>query len=186
MKQGQLYANLVVLAAGILLIIFNDQNLVSTLIVILGVVLMLPCVASLISLLVRRAKDSKEGIKTNKALFASGVISSLCGVALGAWMIVSPGSLVGIMVYLFAVLLIVAGIYQIIMLSVGHRPIKFPVWMYIMPTLMTAAGIVILATDVKTIESVVVLITGISLVAFALNRIVEMVKIGNGQSQQQS
>lgn len=51
---------------------------------------------------------------------------------------------------------------------------------------MTAAGIVILATDVKTIESVVVLITGISLVAFALNRIVEMVKIGNGQSQQQS
>jgi uncharacterized membrane protein HdeD (DUF308 family) len=101
-------------------------------------------------------------------------------------MIVSPGSLVGIMVYLFAVLLIVAGIYQIIMLAVGHRPIKFPVWMYIMPTLMTAAGIVILATDVKTIESVVVLITGISLVAFALNRIVEMVKIGNGQSQQQS
>ena len=184
MKQGQLYANLVILAAGILLIIFNDQNLVSTLIVILGAVLMLPCVASLISLLVRRAKEAKDGVATSKALFASGVISSMCGVALGAWMIVSPGSLVGIMVYVFAVLLIVAGLYQIIMLAVGHRPIKFPLWMYLMPTLMTAAGIVILATDVKTIESVVVLITGISLVAFAINRLVEMVKIGNEQSQQ--
>ena len=75
-------------------------------------------------------------------------------------------------------------LYQIIMLAVGHRPIKFPLWMYLMPTLMTAAGIVILATDVKTIESVVVLITGISLVAFAINRLVEMVKIGNEQSQQ--
>lgn len=185
MKQGRLYALLAVLAAGILLIIFHNQNLLSTMIVILGVVLILPCLATLLAMLLRRTKDAQGNeVKPNKALFASTVISSLCGVGLGVWMILSPGSLVGIMVYLFAALLIIAGLYQIIMLAVGHRPMCFPWWMYIMPTLMTAAGIVILSTDVKTLESTVVLITGICLVVFVLNSFVEIVKIGGEHTQQ--
>lgn len=184
MKQGRLYANLAVLAAGILLIIFHNQNLLSTLIVIMGVVLMLPCAATLLTVLLRRERDASGNIvPPGKAMLASAVIASLGGMGLGVWMILSPGSLVGIVVYLFAAMLIIAGLYQIIMLAVGHRPVKFPWWMYVLPVLMVAAGVVILCTDIKTVEHLVVLITGISTVAFALNGFVEMVKTDDGHTQ---
>lgn len=187
MKHAQLYINLAILAAGILLIVFHNQNLITTLIVLLGIALMIPCLATLFAVIFRRDKDAQGNtIKPNKALFASTVITSLCGIGLGTWMILSPSSLVGIMVYLFAAIIIIAGLYQLIMLTIGHRPIKFPWWMYIMPTLMTLAGIVILTTDVKTLESIVVLITGISLVAYAINRFAELFKTVNEQNQQQS
>lgn len=187
MKHAQLYINLAILAAGILLIVFHNQNLITTLIVLLGIAMMIPCLATLFAVIFRRDKDAQGNtIKPNKALFASTVITSLCGIGLGTWMILSPSSLVGIMVYLFAAIIIIAGLYQLIMLAIGHRPIKFPWWMYIMPTLMTLAGIVILTTDVKTLESIVVLITGISLVAYAINRFAELLKTVNEQNQQQS
>ena len=69
---------------------------------------------------------------------------------------------------------IVAGLYDVIMLVVGHDNVKPLWWLFLLPTLMVIAGIVILATDVKAIESMVVLVTGISLIAYAVNRFMEM------------
>ena len=131
-------------------------------------------------MLMRREKDVEGNrIYRSKASFAYGVIASLGGMGLGLWMVISPATLIGIIVYLFATILVIAGLYNILMLAYGHRPIKFPVWMYILPSLMTIAGIIILCTDVKSIESTVVLITGISIVAFAVNRFLELGKIGD-------
>ena len=187
MKHAKLYINLAILALGILFIVFHNQNLIATLIIILGITLMIPCLATLFAILFRREKDAQGNeIKIGKVLFASTVITSLCGIGLGMWMILSPSSLIGIMVYLFAAIIIIAGLYQIIMLAIGHQPIKYPWWMYIMPTFITAAGIVILTTDIKTLENMVVLITGISLVAYAINGFAESFKTGNEQNQQQS
>ena len=178
--RSNIVANLLILAVGILLIVFCNGNVLSTLIIIIGIAFIIPCLANIIMILTRKEKD-KEGnnINRSKASFASGVIASLGGIGLGTWMVISPESLMGIMVYLFAAMLVIAGLYNIIMLAFGHRPVKFPLWMYILPTLMIIAGIIILCTDIKSIESTVVLITGIAMVAFAINRFLELGKIGD-------
>lgn len=177
---SNIVTNLLILTVGVLLIVFHNGNVLSTLIVIAGIAFVIPSLANIIMILARKEKD-KEGnnISRSRMSFAYGVIASLGGMGLGAWMIINPESLMGIVVYLFAAILVIAGLYNIIMLAFGHRPIKFPLWMYILPTLMTIAGIILLCTDIKSIESTVVLITGIAMTAFAINRFLELGKIGD-------
>ncbi len=178
--KSNIIANLLILTAGVLLVVFHNSNILSTLIIITGISFVIPSLANIIMILTHKEKD-KEGYNINRSRlsFAYGVITSLGGIGLGTWMIISPESLMGIVVYLFAALLVIAGVYNIIMLAFGHRSIKFPIWMYILPTLMTIAGIIILCTDIKSIESIVVLIVGIAMIAFAVNRFLELGKIGD-------
>lgn len=182
--KSPLLINLIIMAVGMMLIIFHNQNVLSTIITIIGIAFIVPSIINLVMLFYGRKSEAPGEPGRSNRLISYGVVASLGGIGLGAWMVISPETLIGIIVYVFAAMMIIAGLYNIIMLAFGHRPLRFPLWMYILPGLMTIAGIIILCTDVKSIESTVVLITGIAITAFALNRFVEIGKIYGAHTRQ--
>ncbi len=184
--KSKMMANFVILVAGVLLMVFHDRQVLSTIIVMMGVAFIIPSAVNLVLMLVRQKGNLSQAQRSmmQRTMFAYGVVASLGGIGLGVWMVVSPETLIGIVVYLFAAILIIAGLYSVIMLSLGHRPVRFPLWMYIMPVLTAAAGGVILCTDVKSIESTVVLITGIAATAFAVNRFFEQYRLSAAAAQE--
>lgn len=154
----------------------------------MGIAFIIPSAVNLVLMLTRQKGKSSQTQRgmMERAMLAYGVVASLGGIGLGVWMVVSPETLIGIVVYLFAAMMIIAGLYNVIMLSLGHRPVRFPLWMYIMPVLTVAAGVVILCTDVKSIESTVVLMTGIAVTAFAVNRFFEHYRLSAAMAQEQA
>lgn len=76
--RSNIIVNLLILAVSILLIVFCNGNVLSTLIIIIGIAFIIPCLANIIMILTRKEKD-KEGnnINRSKASFAYGVIASL-------------------------------------------------------------------------------------------------------------
>lgn len=186
--RSKMMANFVILVAGVLLIVFHDRQVLSTIIVMMGIAFIIPSAVNLVLMLTRQKGKSSQTQRgmMERAMLAYGVVASLGGIGLGVWMVVSPETLIGIVVYLFAAMMIIAGLYNVIMLSLGHRPVRFPLWMYIMPVLTVAAGVVILCTDIKSIESTVVLMTGIAVTAFAVNRFFEHYRLSAAMAQEQA
>lgn len=151
-------------AVGVLLIIFHGKlDLLNWIILAMGVVIAIPCFYNMIASFGKSRRDSKGNV------IVSNVVASVAGVALGLWMIINPAFFVGMMAYLFAVIMIVYGIGQIVLVGYMSRPYRLPFWFYIIPVILIVAGVVILCTSVHTMNSVVVLLTGIMLVLSAVN-----------------
>lgn len=165
--KGGIITNLVILATGIVLIALNNKaDILSGIIVITGCAFVIPSVLNMAILLFRESRKNK-GVEQSRASMISGMLASLGGLALGTWMILFPDTLVGLLVYLFAALLLAGGVYHLYMLLFGLRPLKFPFWMYLFPALLIITGVVLFGTDIKTIEAHIVLIAGIAMTVFA-------------------
>ena len=151
--------------AGILLIIFNEHvNLLAWVSIIVGVTFIIPSAYSLYVSL------TANGDNTTKKQLS---IISIGGLVLGMCMCIFPNVFAGIFVYLFAALLIIGGIYHILIISYMNRPLVLPAYLYIIPALMIVAGVIILFTSLREINSAVVIITGIALVLSAVNTLLE-------------
>lgn len=164
-SKSNIITSIFLLVAGILLIILHDRvNIIGGIVTIVGLLFILPSLYNLIILFIR-ATDSKKNSNAKTA----GVISSIGALCLGICMVAVPDFFVSALVYLFAGLLVIGGLYQILLIAYATKPLRAPWWMYLLPSLAAIAGIVLLVTDVHTIENMVVLITGISFTAVALN-----------------
>ena len=95
--------------------------------------------------------------------------------------VLDPTFFAGLLAFMFGGILVLYGIYHIVLMSYWLRPAVFPFWFYIIPVLMLASGIVILCTGVRAMNSVVVLITGIALVASAVNSMLEYTAASSGR-----
>lgn len=155
---------LITAAVGVVLIIFHSQiNFLQWIILAMGIAVAAPATYNLFASFGKKQRDSNGNVRI------SGVVASLAAVALGLWMIINPTFFVGLLAYLFAAIMIVYGITQIVILNYMARPARLPFGFYIIPFLVIVAGIIILCTSVHTMNSVVVLITGIMLVLSAIN-----------------
>ena len=162
------FSALVMCVIGVILIVMHNRvDVLSTIIVILGIALILPAIFSICKLGFRR-KDEVE-----RPVSVSVVVSSLAACALGIWMVFQPTFFAGFFTYFFAILLVVYGLFRIIMLLMLNRYFYTSFWLYVIPILIMVAGIVILCTDIRTINEIVVLIMGISLVASAVNYVID-------------
>ncbi len=162
-----LISNIFIFAAGLILILTHSQaRIFETIIIIIGILFIVPGCLALVALLSRKAQG-----KINTLALVPVVGGLLLGIALVA----APAFFVEVLSYTFAVLIIVGAIVKFWTLFSVGRMVKFPVWLYVVPTLMLICGIVILLTDVRTIESVLVLITGISFVAYSANSLLEYI-----------
>ena len=99
------------------------------------------------------------------------------GLLLGIALVAAPAFFVGVLSYTFAVLIIAGSLVKFWMLFSMGRSVKMPLWLYVVPALMLVCGIVILLTDIRTIESVLVLITGIAFVAYSANSLMEYLAV---------
>ena len=168
-RRNSYWLTIIVTAVvGILFILWHGRiDALSWIVVAMGILLAIPAVYNLIFAMVTTARqsDKPSGRTTN----LSSVVASVCTLALGVWMMINPAFFVGLMAYLFAALLVAYGVYQILVTAYFSRPYSMPWFFYIVPVLLVAAGVVILCTSVRTMNSVVVLVTGILLVASAIN-----------------
>lgn len=161
-------------AIGVFFIIWhNEVNLASWLIRALGVILVIPAAYVLLRTIgaYRNIDDSgRRTDKTGKSALISQIIVAIATAVVGLWMLFSPGFFVALISYLFACVLLLYGIYQIVLLYMC-RPVVMPWFFYIVPVLFIIGGLAILFTTVREINSVVTLITGILLVAAAINSV---------------
>ena len=160
-------------AVGILFIIWHARlDLLSWIVVAMGILLILPGAYNIITSFTKSAPTadgSTSRAVERRGSAVSSTIASDCTVALGIWMLIQPDFFVELLAYLFAVLLIVYGIYQILVVAYFSRPYAMPWFFYIVPAILVATGVVILCTSVHTMNSVVVLLTGILLLLSAIN-----------------
>ncbi len=160
----QLLSCLLLFLVGITLTIMHDKaQILQAIIMIIGIMFAIPSCIALIALFTNRF-----GKLNALVAFPMGG-----GLILGIVLIATPSFFVGALAYTFAALLIIGALYKIwLLLSVGKK-IKFPLWIYIIPCALIVSGIAILTTEIRTIESTLVLVTGIALIAYSVNTLIE-------------
>ena len=165
-NKVSLLVNSVLLIIGLSLIFLNSrERVLETIIMLFGVTFIVPACISLISV---------RGNRQGGFLPIVSVIASAGAIALGIALMAIPEFFVGIVVYIFAASLIVVGIIDLWNLLASRKEVKFGAGFFVIPVLLLMSGIIMLTLDVKTIESVAVLIVGIALVAFSINSLAEM------------
>lgn len=160
-----LLSNVFVFIVGLLLVVLHNRAaILEMIIIIIGIMFIVPSCLALIALFARKEKRMMSGV--------AGV-PIVGGLILGIALVAAPQFFVGFTAYTFAIVLILGAVYKLWALLSWSRRVHFPIGCYIIPTLTLAAGIVIFSTDVLRIESVLVLVTGISFMAYAINSLLE-------------
>jgi hypothetical protein len=115
--------------------------------------------------------DSEESQQPKPATSRSvlNTLTTVASVALGIWMIIDPDGLTNMLVYIFAALITISGIYQILALAIGYRPLKFPIAFYVLPAILTLTGIILYLIGADAVKDAMVLITGIAMIVFAVS-----------------
>lgn len=173
---------LITAAVGVLFIVWhNEVNLFQWLVRALGLVLLVPGAYVLFNSISEiQAKKNNEEDNGRKAITfrrrsaaVSLLIVSIATVFIGLWMLIQPVFFAKLIAYLFAAILLLYGIYQLIVVAYFCRPARLSWQFYVIPGLFVVAGLAILLTPLHKLDAIVTLITGILLVAAALNAIVQ-------------
>lgn len=163
--------NTFVLLAGILLaILYDEARLMESTVVVLGVMFLVPSVVSLIFMLSQMSKSKSivDDDAESVGLSNGGLLPVIGGICFALSLILKPLLFVEILAYLFAIILIIGGLYHIIMLLTYSKKMSVSLWLYALPALVTVAGFVLILTDVRTVEKWANLITGIALICFSI------------------
>ena len=131
-------------------------------------------------------KTGSDGRRMPTASVSAAIVASVAGIALGIWMLLTPDFFVGLIVYVFGALLLVYGVYELIWAAWMARPFRMPVYFYLVPILMIIGGIVILCTTIRTMNQVMMLLTGILLLASAINSTLEYVAMHPAKRRDQT
>lgn len=183
---------LIVAVVGVLFIVWHGENsLFDWIVRLIGLSLVVPGIYVFVSSLkeLRDARRRLEGSATaadravaelglgERAAIYSMVVVSVATVAVGLWMIIAPTMFVALLAYLFAALLVIFGIYQLVAIAYFNRDAHFGWYFYAVPAVFIIAGVIILFSSPDTIRNTVALLTGILLIAAAVNALVQNVAI---------
>lgn len=160
------------LAAGVLLLIFNDRNtLFSTIVQIIGVMMTIPSAIGVISSISSTLKPGNRK-QTGWATAAGSALGLIFGVCL----ISMPRVFASAIIYTLAGIMIVAAVIGIAALVSSRLSGPSGVIFYIVPALMIITGVaVIIIGQPHLIDRTAALITGIGLIVYSLNGFVAMI-----------
>lgn len=175
-NKGNVLISFVILVLGGVFIWLYDRDMLPRSIVLLcGLAFVVPAVLSLLSTFFT-GKNSRRGS-------AMRIIQMVCGVGglgLGLCIMLMPDVFRPLLFYPFGALMIVGGLFQVFQLSNRNRPTNYPGWLYVVPILVLAAGIVTLclpALHGESAERWLVLVSGIAALLFGINGI--MISVEN-------
>jgi len=156
-----LLTNVILLLAGIILIIFHGvPNILLWGCRVMGAMFMLPALVFLIMVAVRHA-DARTSTDY------LGVLPAVGGLCFGLVMMLKAHLFDEILQLLMGLLLVVLGLFHVVYLLLSHKSLNIKGWYYICPIVVVVCGILSLAvTSLRDNVSMVVLITGISLLLF--------------------
>ncbi len=166
-KVTLVLTNIIMLALGCVLIAYYDNDRMAEMIAIaLGVLFLAPSLYSIIMLLFTNVptEDAMHNPRYN-------LIPTIGGLSFGLVIVIKASLFVGILKYVFAVLLIAGGLYYVFYLVFARGKMRMPKWYFLLPTLVAIAGVVALVLPIES-NPIIFLMTGISLIALAVTSIV--------------
>ena len=162
-KVTLVLTNIIMLALGVVLVAFSgDERMAEMIAIALGVLFLAPSLFSLIMLFFVNVApdDSRYNPRYN-------LLPVIGGLSFGVAIVLKAALFVPLLKYLFAVLLIVGGLYYVFYLAFARYRVIVPSWYYVLPCAVTVSGLVALVLPISS-QPIVFITTGISLVALAL------------------
>lgn len=155
------------LVIGVLLCIFNNkQNIFTLMVIIIGALIILPSIVG-----IGKGFAGKKDVDGSRKSFP-WYLAAVCviGLVAGILLISFASFFAGYIVYTLGVLLVIAGIVQIMCLVAESHDVGGlkKLW-YGMPWITVAVGIIIVCLGPDKIADFVTLLTGIILVLYGLN-----------------
>lgn len=162
---GQWFTAILTIAAGVFLIIFhNHLDLITWIVAAMGWLILLTGVYLVVSNVVRRRQSRNIW----------QVMAGVAAVALGIWIVVTPTTFSHLLIYIFALVLVMSGAWHIFALRVIGRDISIPVYYYVIPALLVVAGVCFFITGAKIVTTAIILVMGIALVCSAAVTVMEI------------
>lgn len=165
-----LWTSLLILAAGILLLCYKQPSL-DFCVMCLGGLLVASSVLN-IAMQFAYSRQSKEDNSRHSLASIGGTMTAIASGALGLWMLFAPVGFTTAMVYVFGALMIFGGLYLVCLMLFVYRPVKFPAGFYILPSLVAVCGIVMCVLPPATTKDIIIKITSIVMIVFAVGAII--------------
>lgn len=186
--SGFTIINLIILGIGILFIAAcRRPDFIHALVFFTGIAFIIPGIINICTLLISSGKkerhaddDRKEKPQPSVWSRFAGWTVSIAAVVLGTMMCFTPETFRTPLIYIFGIFILVGGIYHTYMLLKGLRPVTFELWTYIFPVAITAIAVTLLVVpSLRTPEkqTTVALLTGISMIIFAVTSFFESVAV---------
>lgn len=157
----------VALIIGVLLLIFSgDVNIFEYIVVAIGILIAVPSIAGLI--MGFRGKKDETGMRVNRPWYMAA--ASIVGLIFGTLLICMPSFFYHFITYTLGIILIFAGIVQIIFIvSESRLGGGLSLGWYVMPWLTVIAGLVIILVGPDRIAQIATWLTGGFLVVYSIN-----------------
>lgn len=165
--KGSLYSAILALIVGIFMVAYSNVTL-RTIVLVVGIMFIATAVFNL-------AYEFSRKRAGNKATSMPSVIASFGAGVLGIIMVLTPIGMVNLIVYLFAVAIILLGLYEIFAMAFMYRPVTFPFWFFILPSLMVICGAVICIMGAEKVGELMIIITGVSLIVYAASTFLNII-----------
>lgn len=178
-NKASLLSTLIALATGVILCIaYRIPDSTRMIIYVAGASFL---IASLVNIVLLCDTHDREG-RRRRSVFSSviGWIVSVAGAALGLTMLVTPATFVASLVYLFGIILLLAGLYYFVVYGRGMPGYSFAAWTYLLPLLVVADGLVMLLVSrlrEADYQHYVVLMMGIGLIVAAVANAVVYIEV---------
>ena len=173
-NKGNILISILILILGVVFIYFFDgDQLPRSIVFLCGLAFAVPALVLLI------ATFFTGKSKHSAAYRGIQIVCGVCGLGLGACIILMPDIFRPLLLYPFAALLLIGGAFQVFLISHKQRPVDYPAWMYVIPILVMIAGVAMLCiTPLRNAENErwAVLITGIAAVLYGINGILVTVQ----------
>lgn len=165
--KGSLYSAILALIAGIFMVVYSNVTL-RTIVLVVGIMFIASAVFNLAYEFSRRRADKKSSSLTS-------VVASFGAAVLGIIMVLTPVGMVNLIVYLFAASIILLGLYEICAMAFMYRPVTFPFWFFILPSLLVICGVIICIMGAERVGELMVIITGVSLIVYAASTFINII-----------
>ena len=168
-QAGNIFLSIFMAILGLVLIYLCDQRLVGSVILYIGALaFLIPGFVLLLSLIGRRKDPS------SKSATVMNFLTGVCGVgaiAMGVVIFAIPDTFRPLLCYIFGVLLIICGAYQIDLMLRRNRSTLYPGWLILAPILLIVGGVVIMTAGYfKGVdnEKPMLFVTGIGFTLFGV------------------
>lgn len=134
--NGAVIRSVFAIVLGLLLVLWPEVA-INYLVITIGILFIIPGVIAIVNHFVRDKNESGK-----RPMFPIEAAGSLC---LGVWLVATPGFFVNILMYVLGGILVIAGIQQLYTLIAARKWAVVPMGFYLMPALILATGVMILA-----------------------------------------
>lgn len=154
------------LVIGIILLVFHaEAALLKGIIIAIGALVAVPSAVMLARAFIPRKME--DGEKITPPWY--GTVAAVAGLAFGVWMLCAPSFFINFTVYTLGIVVILAGIYGVVYIVQVSRPHHPKLGWYTVPSVMMAAGVLMIIFGAQLLGSAANIIAGILLIIYGVN-----------------